>query len=268
MTAPANSFVDINGLRTSLRRAGAGETVLYLHGGDGAGTLAPRMDTWSPFHDHLAERFDVIAPEHPGFGESDLPDWLANIHDMTYFYLDFLDEMDLDGVHLVGQAVGGWIALELALRSRQRLKSLTLVNSAGIHLKGITKGDMFMWTPDEVLRSMLHDQDLAGELLAREETQEEEDIRIRNRYALARIAWHPPFFDPHLEKWLHRIKLPTHIVWGEDNQMFPVDYAHALDRLITGARVTILPECGHLAPIEKPEALAELVTGFVEEVGP
>ncbi len=267
MTAPANSFVDINGLRTSLRRAGAGETVLYLHGGDGAGTWAPRMDTWPPFLDHLAERFEVIAPEHPGFGETDLPDWLANIHDMAYFYLDLLDEMDLEGVHLIGQAVGGWIALELALRSRQRLKSLTLVNSAGIHLKGITKGDMFMWTPDEVLRSMLHDQDLAGELLAREETQEEEDIRIRNRYALARIAWHPPFFDPHLEKWLHRIKLPTHIVWGDDNRMLPVVYADALAGLIPGARVTIVPECGHLATLEKPDALAERITGFVEEVG-
>jgi pimeloyl-ACP methyl ester carboxylesterase len=268
MTAPANTFVDINGIRISLRRAGAGETVLYLHGGDGAGTLAPRMDTWSPFHDHLAERFDVIAPEHPGFGESDLPDWLANIHDMTYFYLDFLDEMDLDGVHLVGQAVGGWIALELAVRSHHRLKSLTVINTAGIHLKGVAKGDMFMWAPEDVFRTMILDQDLAEELLALEETQEEEDLRIRARYALARIAWQPPFFDPHLEKWLHRVKLPTHIVWSADNRMFPVDYAHALAGLITDARVTILPQCGHLAHIEKPEALAELVTGFVEEVGP
>ena len=84
----------------------------------------------------LAAKYDVIAPEHPGFGDSDTPDWLDTIHDLAYFYLDLLEQLDLDGVHLVGISLGGWIAAELAVRNTSRLASLTLVGAAGLHVNG------------------------------------------------------------------------------------------------------------------------------------
>ncbi len=69
----------------------------------------------------LAARHDVIVPEHPGFGASDTPDWLDTIPDLANFYLDFLDQLDLKSVDLVGFSLGGWIAAELAVRNTQRL---------------------------------------------------------------------------------------------------------------------------------------------------
>ena len=65
----------------------------------------------------LATRHDVIVPEHPGFGASDTPDWLDNIPDLANFYLDVLDQLDLQNVDLVGFSIGGWIAAELAVRN-------------------------------------------------------------------------------------------------------------------------------------------------------
>ena len=65
----------------------------------------------------LAARHDVIVPEHPGFGASDTPDWLDTIPDLANFYLDFLDQLDLNDVDLVGFSLGGWIAAELAARN-------------------------------------------------------------------------------------------------------------------------------------------------------
>ncbi len=114
----STSVIAVRGCRIRLMRGGAGSPLVVLHG-------ASRRE-WLPFMQQLAQKFDVIAPEHPGFGESDTPDWLDNIHDLAYFYLDVLDELKLKDVHLVGLSLGGWIAAELAVRNTQRLASLTL----------------------------------------------------------------------------------------------------------------------------------------------
>src|SRR2546421_294622 len=95
------SKIAVRGCSIKLMRGGAGEPLLVLHGASGAGA-------WLPFMRSLAEKFDVLVPEHPGFGESDTPDWLDTIHDLAYFYLDVLGQFDLDRVHLVGISLGGW----------------------------------------------------------------------------------------------------------------------------------------------------------------
>ena len=124
----STSVLAVRGCRIRLMRGGAGSPLVVLHGASGANVL--------PFMQQLAQKFDVIAPEHPGFGESDTPDWLDNIHDLAYFYLDVLDELKLKDVNLVGLSFGGWIATELAVRSTQRLASLTLCVAAGLYLAG------------------------------------------------------------------------------------------------------------------------------------
>ena len=128
--------------RLRLLAAGNGPPLLYLHG---AGGPAP----WSPFFVELAKSFRVIAPDHPGFGRSGEPSWLAGIDDLAYFYLDFLAAQGLDRVHLVGHSMGGWIAMEAAVRSTARLKSLTLLDPAGIYVKGHPMADIFITPPAE-----------------------------------------------------------------------------------------------------------------------
>ncbi len=253
-----SSLVDIRGTRILMHRAGVGPALLYLHGFDGARPARRVMD-------HLAKDFHVILPEHPGFGESDMPTWLDTIHDLAYFYLDVLEALELTGAHVVGQNIGGWIALEIAIRSIERLQTLTLIGSAGIHVNGVDKGDLFMRAPDVVLRSLFADASVAEAILAHKPTVADEDILIKNRYAVARVGWHPPLFDPHLAKWLHRIGLPVHIVWGDTDRLFPIDYAREFNRLILGSRMTVIPACGHASHIEKPEALAAAIASFVKE---
>ena len=88
----SDSFVEVDGCRTHLRRGGKGEPLLFLHGASGAPAIMPFMEK-------LAQRFDVLVPEHPGYGQSDEPEWLENIHDVAYFYLDFLKQLDSAGRH-------------------------------------------------------------------------------------------------------------------------------------------------------------------------
>ena len=128
-------------------RGGQGAPLLYLHGALG-------VYGWTPFMEQLSQRFDVIVPDHPGFGESDTPDWLDNVGDLAYFYLDVMQALRLTGVHLSGTSLGGWIAAEIAVRDCHPLKSLTLTAPAGIHVKGLSKGDFFMWSPEQFVRNL------------------------------------------------------------------------------------------------------------------
>ena len=107
------SFVTVAGCKTRLMRGGSGEPLLFLHGARGA-------SAWLPFWETLSKRFDVIVPEHPGFGGSDMPDWLDNTGDLAYFYLDLIEALELTQVNLAGVSLGGWIAAEIAVRDDSR----------------------------------------------------------------------------------------------------------------------------------------------------
>src|SRR5215813_13327598 len=160
MAGHTTSTIGVKGCNIALMRGGAGQQLMILHGASGAGA-------WLPFMRSLADQFDVIVPEHPGFGASDTPDWLDNIHDLAYFYLDVLDHLDLHAVHLVGVSLGGWIAAELAVRNTERLASLTLVDAAGIHVPGLEQIDTFLRTDEQRIRDFFHDQSKADEMIAR-----------------------------------------------------------------------------------------------------
>ncbi|MCZ6863755.1 MAG: alpha/beta fold hydrolase, partial [Alphaproteobacteria bacterium] len=175
-------FVDIAGCKTEILRGGSGAPLVFLHGAGG-------NQGWMPFMEVLAENYDVIAPSHPGFGQSDTPDWLDGIDDVVHFYLEFLESLGLEGAHLVGNSLGGWIAAEIALRNASRLASLTLVAAAGILVKGEPMGDVFIWTDEERARNLFFDQSLAEALLAQTPDEAAKDIALKNRVASARLAW-------------------------------------------------------------------------------
>jgi pimeloyl-ACP methyl ester carboxylesterase len=250
------STISIRDCRIRVMRGGSGSPMLFLHGGGGAGT-------WLPFMSRLASTFDLIVPEHPGFGGSDTPPWLDTVPDLANFYLDFLEELDLDGVHLVGQSLGGWVAAELAVRNTNRLASLTLVAAAGIHVKDVPQVDTFLSNPEQHVRDLFHDQKLADAVLARGQRPEVEDVVLKNRMTTAKLVWQPRSHDPHLQKWLHRIDIPTLLIWGEHDRLFPKDYAFAYQQLIPGSKAVIIPDCGHLPQVEKAEALAAELESFI-----
>jgi pimeloyl-ACP methyl ester carboxylesterase len=252
-----SSKITVRGCNIGLMRGGAGRPLLFLHGGGGAGG-------WLPFMADLAARHDVIVPEHPGFGASDTPDWLDNIPDLANFYLDLLDQLDLRDVDLIGFSLGGWAAAELAVRNTRRLASLTLVAAAGIHVKGIEQVDTFLLTDEQRVRAMFFDQRRADDMIERLKRPEFEDIDLKNRTTTARLTWQPRGYDPHLQKWLHRIDVPTLLVWGANDRVFPKDYAYAYQRLIPGSQVVIIPDCGHVPYLEQRQSFVAALESFLD----
>jgi pimeloyl-ACP methyl ester carboxylesterase len=253
--------VDVRGTRVALRTLGSGEPLLYLHGPRG-------IDDPLPLLERLAEHFTVYAPDHPGFGQSDDPEWLDTIADLAMFYSDFLDQLDLRGVHLVGHSLGGWAALELTIRNASRLRSLTLASAAGIRVAGVGRGDMYIATPAELGKLLFNDPARQAEIARAEEDPERIALITKNRVGSAKLTWHPRLYDPRLAKWLHRVQLPTLVLWGEADRVIPPAHADEFVHLIPHASKAMIAGCGHMADIECPDAFAGFVTAFIERLIP
>jgi pimeloyl-ACP methyl ester carboxylesterase len=258
MAEATSAIVSINGCDVAYRRAGSGPTLLYLHGAGGA-------YDWAPFMARLAANHDLIVPEHPGFGRSDTPSWLDSIEDLAYYLLEFAEALDLRDIHVVGSSLGGWIAMEAAVRGFPRMRSLTLSCSAGVRAKGVPTGDPFLWNRAQQFRAVLHDQAMADAAIAREPTPEQVEVELKDRYAFARVAWEPRLHNPHLKKWLHRVRVPTQVLWGANDRLLPLGHGEEIARLIPGAALRTIPDCGHLPQIEKAEAWIAAVAGFIAE---
>ena len=238
-------------------RGGSTEPLLLLHGANG------RM-TWAPLQATLAERYDTILPDHPGYGASDSPDWIDNISDLSFFYLDLLDALAIESCHLAGHSLGGWLAAEIAVRQPSRFKSLSLCSAAGIRVDDVPMGDVFIWTPEETIRNVFATAEAQQSMLAMEPSEDELELMLKARQMSARLAWHPRFHNPDLAKWLHRLSMPVLIQWGDSDKIFPQAYAHAYGELIPGARVEVYPNCGHVPMVEAAEPYLEHFTGFLE----
>lgn len=254
------SFFTVDDCRIRVRRAGTGPVLLYLHGANGAPVI-------QPFMEELAKDFDLLVPEHPGFGLSDEPEWLENVQDLAYFYLDLLEHMGLESVHVIGSSLGGWMAMEMAVREPRRFKSLTLVGTAGVRVPGVLPGDIFLWDPETAARNTFVSQSVVERVLSMApKTEAEQDVELKNRHTVARLAWQPRLYDPNLPKWLHRLAMPVKLIWGDQDKIMPLAVGQALQPRLPDARLEVFENCGHLPQVEFPREFSTSVKQFVEGV--
>lgn len=252
MPGAMSDLVEVRGYQLRVTRSGEGRPLLVL-----SDFLGPQ--SWQPYMDALAARHEVILPEHPGFGAQPVPAWLDNVSDLANFYLDFMDALGLERVTLLGCGCGGWVAADLATRNPARVESLILSAPAGLHMKGVPQVDTFLLSEENAVRSLFHEATIAEPVVDAMMAPELEDARLQNLEVTARLTWEPRMHDPDLRKWLHRIALPTLIIWGAQDRIFPQAYAEEWRGLIPGARLEILPDCGHAPQLEAPAAFVRLV---------
>jgi len=256
MSDASDGFEVVDGCRVRVMRKGRGAPLLFLHGASGAAR-------WLPYMDALAQDYDVIVPEHPGYGASDDPDWIESVGDLAYFYLDVIGHLGRGPVHLVGNSLGGWIAAEMAVRDPSAMRSLVLVAPAGVSVPGVARNDIFLWSPEETAKNLFHDPAWAGRMPT-PANDDEVMVALKNRMTTAKLGWSPRFHNPHLRKWLHRVTAPTLIVWGDDDKVLPPDFGPAYRDLIPGATLEVIPACGHLPHVEKAPEVAARTLSFLK----
>jgi pimeloyl-ACP methyl ester carboxylesterase len=249
--------IDVRGLQVAYRRKGTGPPTVFLHG---AGTTG----MWLPFYERMSESVDFVAPEHPGFGDTPLPEWLDGFDDLVLHYDALLDALELERVHLVGYSLGAWIAAELAVFYPRRLESLTLITPIGLRVPGKPVADIFAMDPETLFATFFNDPANAPQVLPDFESLDEVEHQFGEAATLARLAWNPRF-DPKLERRLARMECPTLVVCAENDRMVPREIAERYAELIDGARIETVPGTGHALIVEQPAKTAEAVSTFVQE---
>ncbi len=262
--------VDVNGVTWPYLEGGPkdGETVVLVHG------FGADKDHWSLYAKHLTDRYHVIAPDLPGFGENDLsPDRDYSIKAQTDRLIGFLDALGIDKAHLGGNSMGGYIVLHAALEHPDRLKSLTLLNNAGV--VGSNESELQQAAQrgenplvmrkfsdvDRLMAFVMHKpRAIPGQFkkVMFADSRRREALLDRIFEAIVEDSLNNPATDR-----LSNVKAPTLIVWGRHDRLIDVSCVDVLKKGIRGSEAVIFEHVGHLPMMEDPAALAKAHLPFL-----
>jgi pimeloyl-ACP methyl ester carboxylesterase len=255
----SDESIEVAETKLHLLRGGQGEPLLILHGAGG-------NRGWLRYLQALSQRFQVYAPDHPGFGTSDRPGWTESVADLACFYLWALEDLGLSRLRVIGFSMGGWLAAEMAVMCPHLFERMVLVGAAGVKPTQGEITDIFLLSPADMTAKMFYDPKQAPEydqVYGRPPTPEEQEILNRNREMAARITWKPYMHDPRLPSLLRRLRLPTLIVWGRHDAIIPVSCGEVYHQNIRGSRLVVMEQCGHAPQIEKPQEFVSIVSEFL-----
>jgi len=249
-------------IATDVAIFGEGPPLVYLHGPWGL-----RHD--QDFLDQLGRTHTVYAPKHPGTSDGD-PEAVHEIDnwwDLIVYYGELLDRLDLRSAKLAGHSFGGMLACEIAAAMPERVSRLVLIDPVGL------------WRDDQPVKNwmIMSNEQLRDALFAEPKGKiadaffsfpAEADARIDaqvgfvwSQACTGKFVW--PIPDKGLKKHIHRIAMPTLIVWGNADGVIAPAYAEDFARRIAGARVELIDDAGHLPHLEKTEDVADLVRDFL-----
>ena len=247
--------VTVAGLPLRLRRSGTGDPLLILHHDIG-------NPGWLPFHQRLAEQFDVLVPSHPGYDGSARPGWLRSVRDIAVMYQSLLAEIDLTNVTLVGLGLGGWIAAEMATMAPRDFRRLILVGAMGIQPAEGEILDQSLVNYIDYARAGFHDQAAFDAIYGAVPSTDQLEAWDMNREMTFRIAWKPYLYSQTLPHLLSGVRAPALVVWGAEDRIVPVSCAQQYVARLPQATLEIIPNCGHCVEMERADELASLIERF------
>jgi len=246
----------INGIDTVVLEAGSGPPLVFLHG---AGTV-----TGFDFAAAWSRKFHVIIPYHPGFGPSADDPSVNEIHDYVLHYLELFDALELRQFRLVGQSMGGFIAAKFAALHGERVEKLVLVCPIGLPVPPGLETVNFLAVPPEQLPALLaHDpQTVIKHLPAGAPPPDFIAERMKEATAAGRVLGDGKVtFDSKLPRYLHRLAMPTLLVWGKEDKLTPTAQHTTWAKALPNAQVRLFDNAGHLVLDEAPAAV-EAIAAF------
>jgi pimeloyl-ACP methyl ester carboxylesterase len=250
--------IDLGGLKLRVGRGGSGRTLLILH--HDTGTLDKL-----PFYEALSTRFDVIVPVYPGFSEkSERPQWMRHPRDIASLYQWLLAELGVERPSLVGLGFGGWIAAEMAALAPRDFHRLVLVGAMGLKPPEGEIMDQAIVSYIDYAKAGFHDPAAFERVYGDVSTDQLVEWDLCREMSF-RIAWKPYMYSATLPHLLGGVKAPALVVWGDDDQIVPKSAGELYAKSLPKARFETVAASGHCVDMEQPDALARLVTSFVEE---
>jgi pimeloyl-ACP methyl ester carboxylesterase len=189
---------------------------------------------------------------------------MTTVDDLSYFYLDLMDQLDLRDAIVVGVSFGAWIAAAIAVKSTARIARLVMADAVGIKVGDRETRDIvdvFALTDPQLNELAYFDPKIAARDYKAMPVAAVTAV-ARNREALGRYGWQPYMHDPKLKGRLHRIRVPTLFLWGTHDRILTEAYGRAYCAAIPGACFELIDKAGHFPHIEQPQVFADRVLAF------
>lgn len=256
--------IKIKGHRIWYQDIGQGQPILFLHG------LGSNSLSWLMTVPMFCQQYRVIAIDNIGHGRSDKPDLDYKITDFVNYVEGFLDTLNLKEIYIVGNSLGGWIAARLALRRPELIKRLVLVCSAGLQpwpeLREKLEKVKFAPRTISETRSMLS-------LCFYNKVQYVNQVSVVISYLLRNLESNhktvervlASALDPNewLDDKLTKIRAETLVLWGQHDELMPIEFARQFATNIPNAKLEIISNCGHVPQIERPKEFNQLLKNFL-----
>jgi pimeloyl-ACP methyl ester carboxylesterase len=258
MATPDESVIELRdgALKIRVLSAGEGDPIVYLHGAGGL--------FWDPFLDGLAEGHQVLAPEHPGSGQSQGVEHVEDVWDLVLHYNELLDELGVGRATLLGHSFGGMVAAEIAANNPERVERVVLIAPIGLWLDEHPVPDISGIPPEQLPGLVLADPDgPLAELLPAPDPGDPEALLVASNSMASVLQFIWPLPDKGLRKRLYRLRTPTLLVWGAQDRLVDPVYGQAFLAAIADARLEVVAGAGHLPQLEQQEVVAALVADFL-----
>jgi pimeloyl-ACP methyl ester carboxylesterase len=256
------TFTLVTGMTLTVDEYGVntdGTAVLLLHSGAGPRTLAGISAA-------LSQHAYVLTPTHPGFDGTPRPERFDTIADLAEAYMDLLDQLDLKGVMVIGNSIGGWIGAEMALRDNHgRIAALTLLNAVGIRaVNGEQVIDTRTVPPTQIPQLSFAKAEFRPDFS--KFTDEQRAVAGANQKILAEYGGDHFTYDPKLRRRLHRITIPALVLWGEQDGIAPIGYGRDFAKAFGNGHFASVADAGHFPQIEQLGTTLDRIGEFVDTV--
>lgn len=235
---------------------GSGEPLLLLHGLFGA------LSNFRDLIDHFKTRYQVIVPILPLF---DLDIFHTTVGGIEKFVHKFIEARNYNAIHMLGNSLGGHVALVHILKHPERIKSLTLTGSSGLFENGM--GDSYPKRGNlEYIRNKtrltFYDPDMATDELVNEVFEITNNrLKVIKIISLAKSA-----IRNNLGEELNQIQQPTLLIWGKNDTITPPFVAEEFNKLIPNSELHLIDKCGHAPMMEVPAEFNHILDAFLKKL--
>ena len=276
------TYLELHGDRIAYRDAGQGPPLLLIHG------MAGSSATWRAIIPQLSTKYRVIAPDLLGHGMSAKPRGDYSLGAFAVFLRDLLDELGVHRATVVGQSLGGGIAMQFAYQHRDYCERLALIGSGGLGpdlspmLRLLSAPGAELVLPVVAPQSVLNLGNKLGSWLTSAGIQAPRAGQMWQAYCslsdsagrhaflrtLRSVVDHRGQAVSALNKLHLTAGLPVVLIWGDDDRIIPVSHAYAAHDALTGSRLEVLEGIGHFPHVEAPMAVAEILENFIATTTP
>jgi pimeloyl-ACP methyl ester carboxylesterase len=274
-------YLDLHGERVAYRDAGTGEALLLIHG------MAGSSATWRAVIPALAKKYRVLAPDLLGHGESTKPRGDYSLGAFAASLRDLLDELGISRATIVGQSLGGGVAMQFTYQHRDYCRRLALISSGGLGpdlnwiLRILSAPGAELVLPVVAQRAVLNVGNKLGSWLTSVGIQSPRGSEMwsayssladqQTRQAFLRTLRSVVDYRGQAVSALGKIHvsqgLPTLLIWGEQDRIIPVAHGYAAHDAVPGSRLEVLAGVGHFPHVEAPTAVVDILDDFIATTG-